>query len=368
MTDERRTGPDSSTGYYGSSAESIRSTRPYGVNPYIFTSNHHKLQQLIEKAGDIIWTVDMHMRPTYISPSVERELGYTVEEALAARMEDIFTPDSYKYAMKVLADEMTREQHPDTDRDRTRTLEFNLVHKDGHIVPVEVNYRCLRHPDGRPAELLAIARNIQKRKEAERNFKESTRKMMTALEGTIEAMAMLIEMKDPHTAGHQRRVANLACTIGDRMQLPTDTITSLRLAGLIHDIGKVRVPAEILTNPNALTKPELNIIRLHPTTGYEILSGIDFPWPITEAVYQHHERLDGSGYPRGISGHDIILEGRVLAVADVVEAIASDRPYRPALGIDTALQEIEEKQACLYDPDAVKACVALFRQDGYTLE
>lgn len=367
MTDGQRA--DSQVWHVGR-VDRVRSTVPYGVDLRASTSKHHKLQQLIEKAGDIIWTVDMNMRPTYISPSVERELGYSVEEALAARMEDIFAPNSYMYAMKILAEEMTREKQRDADADpdRTRTLELDLVHKDGHIVPVEVNYRFLRHSDGTPAELLAVARNIGKRKEAERNYRESTRRMMTALEGTIEAMAMLIEMKDPHTAGHQRRVGDLACTIGERMQFPSDTRTGLRLAGLIHDIGKVRVPAEILTNPNGLTKSEFDIIKAHPTTGYEILSGIDFPWPIAEAVYQHHERLDGSGYPRGLSGDAIIAEGRILAVADVVEAIASHRPYRPALGIDAALRQIEENRGCLYDTDVVQACLALFRHDGYTLD
>jgi HD-GYP domain-containing protein (c-di-GMP phosphodiesterase class II) len=152
------------------------------------------------------------------------------------------------------------------------------------------------------------------------------------------------------------------------MNLPQDTITGLRLAGLVHDIGKVRIPTEILTNPNGLTEAEFSIIKVHPTTGHEILGSIDFPWPIAEAVYQHHERLDGSGYPRGISDRDIITEARILAVADVVEAIASHRPYRPARGVDAALQEVLDQRGLLYDPGAVDACLALFRQDGYTLK
>ncbi|MFW6150768.1 MAG: HD domain-containing phosphohydrolase [Chloroflexota bacterium] len=332
------------------------------------TSLHGKVQMLLERAGDMIWTVDLNMHPTYISPSVERELGYTVEEALATRMEDVFTPKSYTRAMKVLGEEMAREKRPETDPNRTRTVELDLVHRDGHVVPVEVNYSFLRSSDGRPTELLAVVRNIRKRKEAEHNFRQSTERMMNALEGTIQAMAMLVEMKDPYTAGHQRRVADLACAIGSRMNLPQDTITGLRLAGLVHDIGKVRIPTEILTNPNGLTEAEFSIIKVHPTTGHEILGSIDFPWPIAEAVYQHHERLDGSGYPRGISDRDIITEARILAVADVVEAIASHRPYRPARGVDAALQEVLDQRGLLYDPGAVDACLALFRQDGYTLK
>lgn len=179
---------------------------------------------------------------------------------------------------------------------------------------------------------------------------------------------MIIEMRDPYTAGHQRRVTQLACAIAREMEIPEDQITGLRLAGLIHDIGKVRVPSEILTHPDGLTDAEFTMIKMHPILGYEILAKMDLPWPVAQIVHQHHERLNGSGYPLGLFGEEIILEAKVLAVSDVVEAIASHRPYRPALGIDKALDEIAQNKGILYDPDVVDACLRLFKEKRFTLE
>jgi putative two-component system response regulator len=181
-------------------------------------------------------------------------------------------------------------------------------------------------------------------------------------------MAMIVEMRDPYTAGHQRRVTELACAIAKEMGITEDRITGLRLAGLIHDIGKVRVPAEILTNPDGLSDAEFMMIKMHPTIGYEILKTIDLPWPVAQIVYQHHERMNGTGYPLGISKENIILEARILAVADVVEAIASHRPYRPALGIDVALDEISKRRHTLYDSKVVDACLRLFRDKKFTFD
>ncbi len=181
----------------------------------------------------------------------------------------------------------------------------------------------------------------------------------TVFEDTIQALAVTVEMRDPYTAGHQRRVTHLATTIAKETGLSEDQISGLRSAGLIHDIGKTRIPSEILTNPYKLSEAEFSIIKTHPLVGYEVLKNIEFPWPIAEIVHQHHERLDGSGYPRGLSGDDIILESRILMVADVVEAMSSHRPYRPALGLDRALLEVSEKRGILYDAKAVDACLKL---------
>ena len=169
-------------------------------------------------------------------------------------------------------------------------------------------------------------------------------------------------MRDPYTAGHERRATDLACLIAANMGLSEGQITGLRLAGLIHDMGKVRVPAEILTNPNELSDAEFAIIRTHPLLGYEILKNIELPWPVANIVYQHHERIDGSGYPQGIQGDNILIEARILGVADVVEAIASHRPYREALGVDQALEEITKNRGRLYDPQIVDCCLVLFRE------
>ncbi len=187
-------------------------------------------------------------------------------------------------------------------------------------------------------------------------------------ENTIQAMAATVEMRDPYTASHQRRVTNLATAIAHEMKLPEDEISGLRLAGLIHDIGKTRVPAEILTNPYVLSEAEFSIIKMHPLVGYDILKNIGFPWPIAQIVQQHHERLDGSGYPSGVSGDDISSEAKILAVADVVEAMSSHRPYRPALGLDRALAEISENKGILYDADAVDACLKLCNEKEFKFE
>jgi len=186
--------------------------------------------------------------------------------------------------------------------------------------------------------------------------------------GPIGSIASTIEMRDPYTAGHQRRVAKLAAAIGAELGLPEDRIRGIFLAGLIHDVGKIDIPAEILSKPGKLTSLEMQFIRTHPQAGYEIIKGVEFPWPIAETILQHHERLDGSGYPRGLAAEAVIVEARILAVADVTEAMTAHRPYRAALGLDAALAEIETGKGRLYDPAAVDACIALFRNKGFTFQ
>ena len=181
------------------------------------------------------------------------------------------------------------------------------------------------------------------------------------LEVTVEALASTVERRDAYTAGHQRRVSEIATAIARRMGLSEDVIGGLRLASIIHDVGKIQVPAEILSKPVRLTPLEFALIKEHAQAGYDIVKGIDFPWPVADIVLQHHERLDGSGYPKGLRGDDILIEAKILAVADVMEAMMSHRPYRAALGIDAALAEIEAGKGTLYDPAAVDACDALFR-------
>ena len=186
-----------------------------------------------------------------------------------------------------------------------------------------------------------------------------------ALGAIIEAMARTVELRDPYTAGHQRRVADLARTIATAMELDGNVVDSIRMAASIHDIGKVAIPAEILNRPRRLTESEFSLVREHARFGNDLLVPIDFPWPIAEIVQQHHERLDGSGYPEGLSGDAIRLEARILAIADVVEAMSSHRPYRTALGIDAALEELTEQRSVLYDPVVVDVCVRVIREEGF---
>ena len=209
---------------------------------------------------------------------------------------------------------------------------------------------------------------ISVRVKAENALKDSLVSMRKTLDGTVMALAKTIEMRDPYTAGHQRRVAQLSCAIGRRMGFQQDFIDGLEVMGFLHDIGKIVVPAEILSKPGALNEFEFNIIKAHAQAGYNILKGIEFPWPVGIATIQHHERLDGSGYPHGISGDTIIMEARILAVADVVEAMATHRPYRPSLGNEIALREIVDNSGTRYDPAVVEVCRALFEEKEFTFE
>ncbi len=195
------------------------------------------------------------------------------------------------------------------------------------------------------------------------NMKQKHSELQKAMDGVIHAISLVVETRDPYTAGHQRRVAELARAIAKKMGLSEWQQMGIHVAGLLHDVGKVAVPSEILSKPGKITETEFSIIKNHCQVGYEILQRIDFPWPVTKAVLQHHERLDGSGYPQGLAGEDIVLEARILGVADVVEAMSSHRPYRPAIGLDSALEEISRASGILYDIEVVDACLSLLKKN-----
>ena len=334
------------------------------------TGSERWYRMVAENILDVIWVVDIDNpdRLVYVSPSITGLLGYSVEEASARSIDKVFTPRSLQISRRVLAEELALLGSDDRWMTRSRILELELVHRNGSIVPVEVKFSCLPGSDGNPAEIMAVARDISERKNAEQEVQRGTDKLLKAMEDTMQVLARVVEMRDPYTAGHQKRTTELACAIAGNMQLTPERITGLRMAGLIHDVGKVRVPSEILTNPEKLSDAEYAIIQTHPTLGYEILKTIDLPWPVADIVHQHHERLDGSGYPQGLRGENILMESRILAVADVVEAIASHRPYRPALGIDQALQEISKNRGRLYDTQVVDCCLVLFNEQAFTFK
>ncbi len=211
-------------------------------------------------------------------------------------------------------------------------------------------------------------RELAERERAEEELRQGLERLRMSLEGTVNVLISAIEIRDAYTAGHQRRVTELACAIADEMGLSEDQIDGIRMAGVIHDLGKIAVPTEILSKPGRLSDLEWGMIKAHPRVGYDILKTVEFPWPVADIVLQHHERLDGSGYPAGLLGEGIMLEARILAVADVVEAMASHRPYRAARGIDEALEEISQNSGILYDAEAADACLRLFAEKEFTLE
>jgi PAS domain S-box-containing protein len=219
--------------------------------------------------------------------------------------------------------------------------------------------------DGKPSVVAKIYKDITDKRLAEKELKDTMRMLRKNLAGTIEAIARTVETRDAYTAGHQKRTTEIARAIAFEMGLSKEVIDGIRMAGVIHDLGKISVPAEILSKPGKISESEFSLIKQHPQAGYEILKGIDFNWPVADIVLQHHERLDGSGYPYNLQKDDILLESRILGVADVIEAMASHRPYRPALGIDDAFEEITMNRGTLYDPNVVDASIDLFTKRGY---
>ncbi len=211
-------------------------------------------------------------------------------------------------------------------------------------------------------------KEIKARIQTEKTLNATLENLQKTMKGTIQAMANTVETRDPYTAGHQRRVACLARSIAEEIGLSEKQIEGVYMSGVIHDLGKISVPAEILAKPGRITETEFNLIKIHPQVGYDILKGIEFSWPIAMTMLQHHERMDGSGYPQGLQGEQIIEEARIVAVADVVEAMASHRPYRPALGIHIALEEIQKKKGTFFDRKVVDACLTLFNEKKYQIE
>ena len=245
--------------------------------------------------------------------------------------------------------------------------EVQFQRSDGRPVWVSTNVLPVKDDDGQILYYEGNIEDITARKIAETEREISIETIRKALGATIQALAVTAETRDPYTAGHQRRVADLARAIATKLNLAADQIDGVRMAGMIHDLGKISVPAEILSMPTKLTEIEFALIKTHAQKGFDILKDIEFPWPIARIVLEHHERINGSGYPHGLHGKDLSIESRIIAVADVTEAIASHRPYRPGFGIAVALDEIAKGTGVIYDPEVAEICLKLFREDGYQL-
>jgi len=296
---------------------------------------------------------------SYANPAILDIYGYSnIEELNATPTKERYTPASYLAHRERVEKRKRGESVPSN-------YEIGIVRKNGETRDLLVTRREVLWNGERQFQVLY--QDITERKQAEKALQESLDKLSATLDAVIRAIAMIVEIRDPYTSGHQRRVAGLSCSIAKELSLSQEMIQGIRVAGTIHDIGKICVPGEILSKPGRLTKAEFSLIKRHPNSGYDIIKNIDFPWPVAQVVLQHHERMDGSGYPSRLSGESVILEARILAVADVVEAMSSHRPYRAALGVDKALEEISQKKGVLYDSKVVDACLKVFAE-GFKLD
>lgn len=319
--------------------------------------SEEKYRVLFEDSRDAIYLNNQEGELIDCNMSTLELFGYSREEMLGINTKAVFVnPDEYRR----LQDEIVQKES-------VREFKAKLRKKDGTEMDCLITSTVRQAKDKSKLGYQGIIRDISELVSSRKQIDKTLNDLRKALGGTIEAMALTVETRDPYTAGHQRRVSNLARGIATEMGVSEDQIQGVRMAGVIHDIGKISVPGEILSKPGKISQNEFGIIKEHPQVGYNILKTVDFSWPIAQIVLQHHERMDGSGYPNGISGENILLEARILAVADVVEAMASHRPYRAALGIDLALNEISKNRGSSYDPKVVDACLRLFNEKGYRL-
>ncbi|MEN6421494.1 MAG: PAS domain S-box protein [Smithella sp.] len=313
-----------------------------------------KYRRIFENAQNGIYQSTLEGRFIIANQSMARILGYDSPEDLISGITDI---SCQLYAHP---DECIQFIEMMEKQGQVKDFEVRFRRKDGRVIWVSRNMQVVRDEKGQVLYYEGIIEDITDKK-------DSLERLRNALGGTVRALASVVETRDPYTAGHQRHVADLARAIATEMNLSADRIEGLRVAAIIHDIGKISVPAEILTKPGKLTELEFGIIKIHTQSGYNILKDIDFPWPVAMMVYEHHERMNGTDYPRNLKGDEILLEARILAVSDVVESMASHRPYRASLGVETALDEIEKNRGSLYDESVVEACLNLFREKGFKL-
>jgi PAS domain S-box-containing protein len=295
----------------------------------------------------------------YANRAILDAYGYdNIGELINTPLDKRYTPESYEEYLK------RKEKRQQTGAGPSE-YEVSIVRNDGEIRNLYVFRKDIFWNGNKQYQV--IYQDITGRREAEKKLSQTLKNLRHSIKATIQVLGMASEERDPYTAGHHRRVASLARTIARDMGLASNVVEGIRLAGSIHDIGKLSVPSEILSRPTKLNDLEFSLVKEHPVSGCEMLKHVESPWPLAQIVHQHHERIDGSGYPNNLKGTDILIEARIMAVADVVEAMSSHRPYRPAWGIEAALEEIEKNKGTLYDKNVVNTCLKLFREKGYQL-
>src|SRR5574340_598931 len=317
---------------------------------------------LLDSSLDCIIAIDHDNIIVEYNRAAEIVFGYSATEAIGRRLDELIIPERYRNRHRAA---LARYLQTEKGNIIGRRVEVHALTKSGREIPVELTVLPI-HP-GRSPYFTAYLRDITERKAAEEKIREYSIKLKESLIETINSVSTTVELRDPYTAGHQRRVAALAYAIGCDLKLDEQRLEGLYFGGMVHDIGKIVVPTEVLTARGQLGFDAWKAIRQHPTSCYKILKSVHFPWPIATMILQHHEKLDGSGYPNGLIGDDIILESRIITVADVVEAIQSARPYRDAKGITAALDEITRWSGIKYDTDVVAACRRLITEQSFDI-
>ena len=320
-----------------------------------------KYRAILESIQEGYYEIDLAGNLTFFNDSLCRIIGYPREELMGMNYRQYEDKGSLKKVFEMY-NKVYKTGEP------IEGFYRQIIRKDGTKTYAESSVSLQKDSSGKPIGFRGFARDITERKQADAKLQQTLDRLRKSIGVTIQVMVSAIEVRDPYTAGHQKRVSDLARSIATEMGLDMDKIEGIRMAGSIHDIGKLAVPSEILTKPTKLTNLEFSLIKEHSQGGYEMLKDVESPWPLAQIVYQHHERINGSGYPRKLKGDEIIIEARIMAVADVVEAMASHRPYRPGLGLEAALEEIEKNKGILYDDVVADACLRLFREKGYQLK
>lgn len=319
------------------------------------------LSTILKSISDAVIATDRKELIMFMNSAAESLTGWRQKDVLGKNLTakfNIIRNNKYSHTKSTAS----KTSHK---KDSSPANQAILLSRQKIEIPVDYSDAPIRDDKENILGRVLVLRDITEEKKAEEEIRQSWKKLRKTLESTIQAISLIVEKRDLYTAGHQRHVSQLAQAIAKIVGFSKDQIEGIRTAALIHDVGKILLPSEILSKPGPLTENELRMVRTHARIGYDILKIIDFPYPVALVVLQHHERIDGSGYPEGLSGDKILLEAKILGVADVVEAMAYHRPYRPSLGIKRALEEISQNRGILYDPEVVDACIKLFEKKGF---
>ena len=311
-------------------------------------------RSIAEQISEIIFVTNPSGVTTYASPAVETITGYKPDEVMGHRFIEFLAEEDIERAISSFQEDLKTK--------KDSTLEFRYKKKDGSIFYAELHVQYYENQG-----FIGLIRDITNRKAAEKKLNDSLMQLEHMMNGTLHAIANIVDAHDPYTAGHERHVGIIASDIAREMGWLEEKCKNLQLIGLVHDIGKISIPAEILSKSGRLSPIEYDFVKTHAEQGYNILKDIEFPVPIAQIILEHHERMDGSGYPRGLKGDETLPESRILAVADVLEAMSSHRPYRSSLGIDAAISEIETQRGILFDTEVVDAILHLVREKKYQL-